>query len=60
MKGHWSVCVSVNAQQLASPCRKLKVSDTIRLIYAAEVLILNDGAFTLSAKSIKRPERLPS
>ena len=55
MSGHWPVCVSVPATVLAKVCGKLKPGDSLQLIYAAERLILDGGAFILPARPVRPP-----
>jgi|ERR1035437_6808588 hypothetical protein len=55
MKGKWSLCVSVNAQSLAAMCKNINESNTIRLVYAEDTLVLND-TLKISGKFVGRPE----
>jgi hypothetical protein len=55
MTGHWTVRISVDPGLLARMAKSLKPGKTTSLVYAAESLIIDNGARTLPAKIVLIP-----
>jgi len=55
MRGTWSICISVQAASLALVCPKLKLMETVSLIYEEGFLIIDNGLFRLPAREGDRP-----
>lgn len=59
MVGAWSVCVSVEARQLALLSAKLKASQFLTISFDGRYLVLNAPAFALPAAMSEVPEDDP-